>query len=482
MSFFFLHPNSFPFAAKMPALSFRRTYPFAATFLVFFLLLPHSPAVAQHELLSKIIAEKNLKDLARSLEDGSYRGEEGILRIRPEVAKSLGMRVQVDQNYLDARDLYKKAESAFEKAKAAMVSKEAESFPGEHVKTIAENAILRKSSTESARKKLLTYRSTLSGSLDERLNEAANAELMGKLLTESLRDADYQLRDALGHFYNLCQGIVESGSFLTSDNVTFVNEVFHQFVFGVARTEPLSLGLDRQQDFKGKGTSAPWKDASAARGFPFIQALEETLKKFNVQTDEVDPLLFVALIKRESGFDPLAVSPSGAAGLTQIVPETAAAMGMKNVFNPPYLAEAASVSSLERKTKKQALALFSQIRQENMLEVAAQARDLMQDALVLGRRRDVLYSQYRSEILRNKLDDRLNPSTAIEYGFKFFLQQMRAHKGDISLALASYNAGPYRVKQHKGIPPFPETVNFRNKVLEIYRDYLRVLQIPEKSL
>jgi len=59
---------------------------------------------------------------------------------------------------------------------------------------------------------------------------------------------------------------------------------------------------------------------------------------------------------------------------------------------------------------------------------------------------------------------------------------MRTHKENISLALASYNAGPSRVKQHKGIPPFSETVHFRNKVLDIYRDYLRVLQIPEKSL
>ena len=223
-------------------------------------------------------------------------------------------------------------------------------------------------------------------------------------------------------------------------------------------------------------------DASAARGFPFIQALEETLKKFNIQTDEVDPLLFVALIKRESGFDPLAVSPSGAAGLTQIVPETAASLGIKNIFNPPYLAEAASISSMERKTKKQALSLLFQINQKNMLEVAAQARDLMQSALALGKKRDALYARYKSEILLEKKDDRLNPSTAIEYGFKFFLRQMRAQKGDISLALASYNAGPSRVRLHKGIPPFAETVNFRNRVLEIYRDYLRVLQIPEKSL
>jgi len=482
MSLFSLVPAFFTSTVKMPARANLRSSPLVAALMTVFLLPLPSSAIAQPPFLLKIIGEKNLKDLARSLEDGSYRGEEGILRIKPEVAKALGMKVMVDQDYLDAKELYKKAEGALEKAKAAMASKEAESFPGEHARTIAENALIRKTSVDLARKKLLAYRATLNGLLDERLNEAASTDLMGRLLTESLRDTNYQLRDALGHFYNLCRGITDSGSSLTSENVMFVNEVFHQSVYGSPQQGPLSFGLDRQEDLKGKGPSASWKDASAARGFPFIQALEETLKKFNLQTDEVDPLLFIALIKRESGFDPLAVSPSGAAGLTQIVPDTATALGMKNIYNPPYLAEAASVSSLERSTKKQALALLYQVNQENMLEVAAQARDLTQSALALGKKRDALYSQYKSEILNKKLDDRLNPSAAIEYGFKFFLQQMRAHKGDISLALASYNAGPYRVKQHKGIPPFSETVHFRNKVLEIYRDYLRVLQIPEKSL
>ena len=50
---------------------------------------------------------------------------------------------------------------------------------------------------------------------------------------------------------------------------------------------------------------------------------------------------------------------------------------------------------------------------------------------------------------------------------------MKAQKGDMSLALASYNAGPHRVKQYNGIPPYRETVHFRNLVLKYYRDYLR---------
>jgi hypothetical protein len=468
-------------AVRLPALPTLRSSILFVGVIGVFLLIPSS-AGAQHGLFLKLIEERNLKDLSKSLEDGTYRGEAGILRIKPEIAKTFGMKVMIDQGYLDSKDLFKKAEGALEKAKAAMASKEGELFSGEHAKTIAENALLHRKSMEAARERLLTYRSALNASLDDRLNEAASADLMGRLLTESLRKADYRLRDALGHFYNVCRGIDEDGPFLTYQNVVFVNDIFHHSVYGSPNQGPPSFGLDRQEDLRGKGSGNSWKNAPAARAFPFLHALEATIEKFAIRTDEVDPLLFIALIKRESGFDPLAVSPSGAAGLTQIIPETASALGMKNIFNPPYLAEAAGLSSLERKLKKQALQLLLQIDQENMLETAAQARDLVQNALALGQKREALYSQYKSELLRKGTDDRLNPSAAMEYGFKFFLQQMRAHKGDISLALASYNAGPSRVKQYKGIPPFPETVNFRNKVLEIYRDNLRKLQIPDKTL
>jgi soluble lytic murein transglycosylase-like protein len=96
----------------------------------------------------------------------------------------------------------------------------------------------------------------------------------------------------------------------------------------------------------------------------------------------------------------------------------------------------------------------------------------MQTALAYARKKDKLYLKYRKELLKKRSDDRLKPSLAIEYGFKYFAQQMKAQRGDISLALASYNAGPHRVKQYKGIPPYEETVRFRNKVLEFYREYL----------
>jgi soluble lytic murein transglycosylase-like protein len=449
---------------------------------LFFLVFGVSPLPAQQALLIKIISDKNLRDLQKSLAGGSYRGEEGILSVKPEVGRSLGVKVYVNQDYQDSVDLFKQAETSLEKAKAAMASKEKESFPGEHVKNIASQMLAYRAAVDSAQQKLVSYRLKLTPVVDERLNEAVSGEVMARLLTQSLNRTNYQLRDALGYFYNVCRGISENDFPLTPENVMFVNEVFYQFVNESSAEGLLFLNLDRQQDYKVNGSNSPWRNAIHGREFPYVAALEETLEKFNTDPDEVDPLLFISLMKRESGFDPLAVSPAGAAGLTQIMPETAALLGMKNVFNPSYLAEANSVSRLERITRARATATLFQINGENSLRMAAQARELMQEALALGQKKDALYSQYKKDLLQNSHDDRLNPSQAIEHGFAYFVKLMGEYRGDISLALAAYNAGSHRVREYKGIPPFPETVNFRNKVLEFYAEYLRKLGIPDQSL
>jgi soluble lytic murein transglycosylase-like protein len=47
-----------------------------------------------------------------------------------------------------------------------------------------------------------------------------------------------------------------------------------------------------------------------------------------------NPKLLRAVMERESGFHPCAVSPKGAKGLMQLMPDTAAQLGVKDPFDP----------------------------------------------------------------------------------------------------------------------------------------------------
>jgi len=49
---------------------------------------------------------------------------------------------------------------------------------------------------------------------------------------------------------------------------------------------------------------------------------------------ELDPLLVDAVIRAESGYNPAAVSPKGAAGLMQLMPSTARRHGVRDRFDP----------------------------------------------------------------------------------------------------------------------------------------------------
>ena len=108
---------------------------------------------------------------------------------------------------------------------------------------------------------------------------------------------------------------------------------------------------------------------------------------------QVDPRLVAAVAQTESGGNQEAVSPAGAVGVMQLMPETAAGLGVN-----PY-------------------------------------------------------------------DKRQN----IEGGAKYLRQMMDTFGGDVQKAVAAYNAGPQAVKEYNGIPPYRETQDYVNKVLDIYR-------------
>jgi len=104
----------------------------------------------------------------------------------------------------------------------------------------------------------------------------------------------------------------------------------------------------------------------------------------------VDPSVLTGLIRAESNFDPNAGSPAGAQGLTQLMPATAAGLG---VANP------------------------------------------------------------------------LDPVQSIEGGARYLRQQLDHFGGDVTKALAAYNAGPGAVERFGGVPPYEETQNYVRRVL-----------------
>jgi soluble lytic murein transglycosylase-like protein len=46
-----------------------------------------------------------------------------------------------------------------------------------------------------------------------------------------------------------------------------------------------------------------------------------------------------------------------------------------------------------------------------------------------------------------------------------YLSHLLQRFGDLRLALAAYNAGPGRVLQYGGVPPFPETQRYIERIL-----------------
>lgn len=64
----------------------------------------------------------------------------------------------------------------------------------------------------------------------------------------------------------------------------------------------------------------------------------------------------------------------------------------------------------------------------------------------------------------------LDPAENVEGGSRYLRRMLDAHDGDLSLALAAYNAGPTAVARYGGIPPYPETQSYVNKVLRLFEE------------
>src|SRR5208337_927762 len=120
----------------------------------------------------------------------------------------------------------------------------------------------------------------------------------------------------------------------------------------------------------------------------FHATVDEKAKQHNI-----DPQLVNAVIRVESNWNPYAVSRKGALGLMQLMPSTAALLGVANPFDP----------------------------------------------------------------IEN-----------IDGGVRYLKHMIEQFNGNLTLALAAYNAGPKLVEKKGMVPSIPETVAYVKRVMEYY--------------
>jgi soluble lytic murein transglycosylase-like protein len=69
-----------------------------------------------------------------------------------------------------------------------------------------------------------------------------------------------------------------------------------------------------------------------------------------------------------------------------------------------------------------------------------------------------------------QVEDPFDPLANLEAGVRHLKYLLGEFSGNLSLALAAYNAGPANVKKYGGIPPFPETQKYLFRVLREYQN------------
>ncbi len=99
-----------------------------------------------------------------------------------------------------------------------------------------------------------------------------------------------------------------------------------------------AVGLQKSQTFRGLERGLPKKFHTFKKALDLSRSLnsesihgtvDEKAKQHNI-----DPQLVKAVIRAESNWNPYAVSPKGALGLMQLMPSTAALLGVSNPFDP----------------------------------------------------------------------------------------------------------------------------------------------------
>jgi len=81
--------------------------------------------------------------------------------------------------------------------------------------------------------------------------------------------------------------------------------------------------------------------------------------------------------------------------------------------------------------------------------------------------------------MRFGVKDPFQPEANINAGAQYIRELLLRYDGDLTKALAAYNAGPERVARYSGVPPYRET---RNYVARVIRDFNCRKRLENKTL
>ncbi|HEY8320642.1 MAG TPA: lytic transglycosylase domain-containing protein [Candidatus Baltobacteraceae bacterium] len=69
------------------------------------------------------------------------------------------------------------------------------------------------------------------------------------------------------------------------------------------------------------------------------------------------------------------------------------------------------------------------------------------------------------------ISDPFDPQQNVACGSRYLRGLLARYHGDVTLAVAAYNAGPGAVDKYGGVPPYAETRAYVTRVITAYRSY-----------
>lgn len=406
-----------------------------------------------------------LKYSSETQDTSYYNGQAGPLFMTPEIASKAGLRVYVDDHLHNARSFKQDALKYRKLALSYLEGVSKGEKPESATQDILEYVLLYKKYLYDSKYEFSIYKENLNKSkhIDERFNTNLLLSSIDYIFRESF-EVSMRLRDALGIFYNRIRGLDEEDS-INKYNIEFVNyffDIFAKQYISILKNHGMMIEKGNMPFDQNKSSEIMKSYVSDKR------ILDAIVSSSSALNPKVDPLIFFTLIRRESNLNQYAVSPMAAVGLTQIIPATARHLGMKGIYEPEYLKTCISLLKEANAKRDRAYEVLFSVATLNDSRQVFEAIETMKESIELRRRHSELLKRYKRELMERGTDERIQIEASVFYGMKYFYQQLEAFDYDLSLALSAYNAGPGRVKEYKGIPPFSETIKYRNWIITNY--------------